>query len=127
MRLGLSLSKAGQRSIAPQSIMARLVTAASALRAALTEAEQRYHFRVSITGDETLIPPNMRLERVRVLTPEERELRVELQPLVANGALLVERHEGWLTTRADFERGALVIQADDLVSHDVPNLCMAEK
>ena len=33
----------------------------------------------------------------------ERELRVELQPLVESGALLVEPHEGWLTTRADFE------------------------
>ncbi|HTS90764.1 MAG TPA: ribonuclease E/G [Stellaceae bacterium] len=40
-------------------------------RAALTEAEQRYHFRVAITSDDTLIPPNMRLERVRALTPEE--------------------------------------------------------
>src|SRR5262249_57665483 len=40
-------------------------------RAALTEAEQRYHFRVAITSDDTLIPPNMRLERLRALTLEE--------------------------------------------------------
>jgi ribonuclease E len=40
-------------------------------RQMLAAAEQRYHFRVTITQDETLIPPNMRLERVRALTPDE--------------------------------------------------------
>ena len=28
---------------------------------------------------------------------------------------------------ADFERRALMIQTDELVSHEVPNLCIAEK
>lgn len=32
----------------------------------------------------------------------ERELREELAPLVASGALTVTAHEGWLTTPADF-------------------------
>ena len=40
-------------------------------RAMLAAAEHRYHFRVTITRDDTLIPPNMRLERVRALTPDE--------------------------------------------------------
>jgi len=40
-------------------------------RAALTDAERRYHFRVSITEDDSLIPPNLRLDRVRAFTAAE--------------------------------------------------------
>ena len=40
-------------------------------RMMLADAERRYHFRVTITRDDTLVPPNMRLERVRALTPDE--------------------------------------------------------
>lgn len=59
-------------------------------RAALTEAEQRYHFRVSITSDDTLIPPNMRLERVRALTPEELGA---LPPVAAQAPSYIDEEE----------------------------------
>ena len=39
---------------------------------------------------------------LRVMEPSERELRVELQPLVRTGAMELLPHEGWLTTRDDF-------------------------
>lgn len=39
---------------------------------------------------------------LRVMRPAERELRAELQPLLARGALQEVPHEGWLTTAADF-------------------------
>ena len=40
-------------------------------RPVLGEIERRYHFRVTIVSDDTLIPPNLRLERLRSLTPVE--------------------------------------------------------
>jgi deoxyribodipyrimidine photolyase-related protein len=39
---------------------------------------------------------------LRMMEPAERELRVELAPLVAARAIEVLPHEGWLSTRADF-------------------------
>jgi len=59
-------------------------------RAMLAAAEQRYHFRVTITRDDTLIPPNMRLERVRALTPDEV---AALPPLVVSEAPYAEDEE----------------------------------
>ena len=59
-------------------------------RAMLAAAEQRYHFRVTITRDDTLIPPNMRLERVRALTAEEI---AALPPVGAAEAPYVEEEE----------------------------------
>lgn len=41
---------------------------------------------------------------VRLMAPAERELRVELAPLVEDGALEIVPHGGWLTTRDQFER-----------------------
>ncbi len=38
-----------------------------------------------------------------VMEPAERELRVQLQPLVDAGRLVVRPHDGWLTTPADFK------------------------
>ncbi len=43
-------------------------------------------------------------EPVRVMEPAERELRVDLQPLIDAGAVETIPHEGWLTTRDQFER-----------------------
>ena len=40
---------------------------------------------------------------LRMMRAAERELRVELAPLVARGAIEEIAHEGWLTTTADFE------------------------
>ncbi|MCB9675742.1 MAG: cryptochrome/photolyase family protein [Alphaproteobacteria bacterium] len=39
---------------------------------------------------------------IRMMEAAERELRVELAPLVREGLLQVVPHEGWLTTDADF-------------------------
>ncbi len=41
-------------------------------------------------------------EPLTMMEPAERELRVELAPLVASGALRVVPHAGWLTTSAQF-------------------------
>jgi len=59
-------------------------------RAMLAEAEHRYHFRVTITRDDTLIPPNMRLERMRALTAEEI---AALPPLTVSESAYVEEEE----------------------------------
>ncbi len=59
-------------------------------RAMLAAAEERYHFRVSITRDDTLIPPNMRLERVRALTAEEI---AALPPLTVSDSAYLEEEE----------------------------------
>ena len=40
-------------------------------REALLHAEQRYGFRVAIGSDDSLVPPDFRLERLRALTPSE--------------------------------------------------------
>jgi deoxyribodipyrimidine photolyase-related protein len=54
-------------------------------------------------------PYRSALERVitelgplRVMRPAERELRVDIDPLVASGGLVELEHEGWLTTTEDF-------------------------
>lgn len=38
----------------------------------------------------------------QAMTPAERELRVELEPLIAQGRLALLPHQGWLTTPEDF-------------------------
>ena len=52
---------------------------------------------------DALAPLVAELGPLRVMEPAERELRVELAPLLRKGALEVLPHEGWLTTRAEFE------------------------
>ncbi len=42
---------------------------------------------------------------IRMMEPAERELRLELAPLVDDGRIEVVAHDGWLTTRDDFIRG----------------------
>ena len=46
------------------------------------------------------------LGQLRVMTPAERELRSDLQPLIESGGVEVVQHEGWLTTSSDFENSA---------------------
>jgi deoxyribodipyrimidine photolyase-related protein len=53
---------------------------------------------------EALAPLSAELGALRAMEPAERELRVELAPLVARGALELLPHEGWLTDRAFFAR-----------------------
>jgi len=40
---------------------------------------------------------------IEVMEPAERELRVDLQPLIESGALIQTTHEGWLTKLSDLE------------------------
>ena len=49
-----------------------------------------------------LAPLAAELGPLRMMRAAERELRVELQPLVESGALQVQPHEGWLTSETDF-------------------------
>jgi deoxyribodipyrimidine photolyase-related protein len=41
---------------------------------------------------------------LRVMRPAERELREDLAPLLVNGSLVEEHHEGWLTDFDEFSR-----------------------
>lgn len=41
---------------------------------------------------------------IRMMEAAEREMRVDLQPLVDEALLEILPHEGWLTTRGDFEQ-----------------------
>lgn len=52
---------------------------------------------------DALRGPAAELGPLRVMEPAERELRVHLAPLVEEGLLQVVPHDGWLTTREQFE------------------------
>jgi len=52
-------------------------------RQRLADIEARYGMRVSFAADETLIPPGIRIERVRALVPSEAPLPVLPAPLPA--------------------------------------------
>lgn len=54
----------------------------------------------------TLAPLIAKLGPLTVMEPAERELRADLDPLVRIGEVIVLPHEGWLTTREQFIRGA---------------------
>jgi deoxyribodipyrimidine photolyase-related protein len=51
---------------------------------------------------DALAPLAKELGPLRVQRPAERELRAELAPLFASGALVEVPHEGWLSTAEDF-------------------------
>jgi deoxyribodipyrimidine photolyase-related protein len=51
---------------------------------------------------DALGPLAAELGPLRCMAPAERELRADLAPLVARGAIALLPHEGWLTTREDF-------------------------
>lgn len=53
-----------------------------------------------------LAPLAEELGPLAVMRPAERELRADLAPLVASGAVEVLPHEGWLTTADQFARAA---------------------
>lgn len=50
-----------------------------------------------------LEPIARELGPLRLMRPAERELRADLDPLIARGRLEVIPHEGWLTSRAQFD------------------------
>lgn len=52
---------------------------------------------------DALAPLAAALGPLRAMEPAERELRADLAPLVRSGGLELLPHEGWLTTRADFD------------------------
>ncbi|MCA8966403.1 MAG: cryptochrome/photolyase family protein [Planctomycetes bacterium] len=72
---------------------------------ALEQAERGVAVRY-VAGDvgyaDALAPLARELGALRVQRPAERELRAELAPLFASGALVEVPHEGWLSTAADF-------------------------
>ncbi len=55
---------------------------------------------------ELLEPLTRELGPLVCMEPAERELRMDLAPLVTQGLLDVVPHEGWLTTEEDFREGA---------------------
>lgn len=74
---------------------------------ALEQAERGVavkHLVVEGPYREALEPLAEELGPMRVMEPAERELRVDLAPLVKRGTLEVVPHEGWLSTPEDFEQ-----------------------
>lgn len=43
-------------------------------------------------------------QQLLVMRPAERELRADIAPLVRNGRIKVTKHEGWLSSKEDFEK-----------------------
>lgn len=74
---------------------------------ALEQAERgvavRYAFANSPYRD-ALAPIAKELGPLRVMRPAERELRVDLAPLVQAGSLELVTHAGWMTDRATFDK-----------------------
>ncbi len=55
-------------------------------RAMLTDIENRYGFRVTLLGDDSVIPPDMRIERVRAAESDERPPAAEAADKPAKAA-----------------------------------------
>ena len=103
-----SPGKAGRRPYHKQKLFLVL---ANQRRFALEQGARgvRVHYVVAKEGEgfaEPLARAAGALGPLSVMEPAERELRVELAPLVEGGQLMIEPHTGWLTTPEDFERGA---------------------
>ena len=60
------------------------------------------HLTVNGPYRDGLAPLAAQLGPIRCMEPAERELRIDLQPMVERGAIEIVPHEGWLTTPADF-------------------------
>jgi deoxyribodipyrimidine photolyase-related protein len=72
---------------------------------ALEQAERGVAVRHVVaegTYASALRPLAQTLGPLRLMGPAERELREDLRPLFDDGSLVVEPHEGWLTTPAQF-------------------------
>ncbi len=99
-----SLSKARRRPYHRQ----KLALVLASMRAfALEQAERGVAVRYRMTEApyaSVLRTVTREVGPLRMMRPAERELRVELQPLVDENLLEVVRHEGWLTTDEDFTR-----------------------
>lgn len=74
---------------------------------ALEQAARGVHVRHLVSPGgyaEALGPLAAELGGLACMRPAERELRAELAELVHGGALEILPHEGWLTSRAQFDR-----------------------
>ena len=72
---------------------------------ALEQAERGVAVRLEVASGcyrDALAPLIRELGPMRVMRPAERELRVDLAPLVQAGGLVEIPHEGWLSTDEDF-------------------------
>lgn len=105
-RLGIVLvesrAKAGRRPYHRQKLALVLT---NLRHFALEQAARGVAVRHVTTADgyaAALQPIVTELGPLAVQRPAERELRAELQPLFASGALQELPHEGWLSTAADF-------------------------
>ena len=63
------------------------------------------HAVVAPTADyaSTLVELSRELGPLRACEPAEREHRHDLAPAIASGALTLVPHDGWITTRSDFD------------------------
>lgn len=76
---------------------------------ALEQAKRGVAVRYQTTSEplrETLKTLIQELGSLRVMEPAELEVRQDLDPLVKRGLVTFIPHEGWLTSRHDFEEGA---------------------
>jgi deoxyribodipyrimidine photolyase-related protein len=74
---------------------------------ALEQAERGVAVRYLVSRGPyrtALEPLTRELGPIRVMRPAERELRIDLAPLIDDGRLEEIPHEGWLTTDDDFTR-----------------------
>ncbi|KAA0688432.1 Rne/Rng family ribonuclease [Azospirillum brasilense] len=74
-------------------------------RGELTKIEDRYRFRVMVQADDTLIAPDLRLERVRARTPEDDV------PLVSAERVLAETDRILAAEAEEAEEEAPVVEA----------------
>ncbi|MEM1447938.1 MAG: cryptochrome/photolyase family protein [Planctomycetota bacterium] len=99
--------KAGRRPYHKQKLFLVL---ANQRRFALEQAERGVDVRYLVASEgESYAEPLRRAAKelgpLRHMEPAERELHVELDPLVRSGALVAVRHDGWLTSPEDFVKG----------------------
>lgn len=76
---------------------------------AIEQAKRGVAVRYQTTSEplrETLKPLLQDLGSLRVMEPAELEVKQDLDPLLKKGLVTFIPHEGWLTSRRDFEEGA---------------------
>jgi len=97
-----SPAKAARRPYHKQKL---LLVLANMRQFALEQAARGVAVRYAVSPGgyaDALRPLVRELGPLTMMEAAERELRVELEPLAAEGALLVRRHAGWLTDASDF-------------------------
>ncbi|MBB3263536.1 ribonuclease E [Azospirillum sp. OGB3] len=82
-------------------------------RGELTKIEDRYRFRVMVQADDTLIAPDLRLERVKARTPEDDV------PLVSAERVLAETDRILAAEAEEAEEEAPVVEAAEAAGAEV--------